>query len=320
MTDSICKIEFNEIEHIVKKLSNFYDADLVNIWALNIIKSINLLFKKYVIYDYILNERSYMGIVIDCYSKAHGNIYIKAVPIMINRFETEVNTLRLLPSELTCKLIELDYENKIIVMEKIIPGDLVEFYPNKEIVQMVFVKLYEKKIRKEDITDFKYKDFFDVVKNDYEICKMNNYNNELVDRLYKIFCEKYQKISENKEKYLLHGDVYKNNLLLSGDGAKVIDPLGFVAPYVFELLPICAYEMFYNLKNNNDVLNDFIAFFKQYASFDEYKEALFCQLVKLYIPSIYEANDGGLRASKWLDIMKDLYPQIFNLNSKDLIN
>ena len=75
-------------------------------------------------------------------------------------------------------------------------------------------------------------------------------------------------------------------------------------------MPICAYEMFYNKKDNKKILDDFIEFFKDYADAKTYKEALFCQLVKLYIPSIFEANDGGIRANKWLDIIKELYPDL----------
>jgi len=64
------------------------------------------------------------------------------------------------------------------------------------------------------------------------------------------------------------------------------------------------------MKNNKDILNDFIEFFKEYVDEQTYKDALFCQLVKVYIPSLFEANDGGIRANKWLNIINELYLEV----------
>ena len=252
-----------------------------------------------------------MGIVIDCVSIEYGNIYIKAVPPMISRFETEINTLKVIPKEIVCKIYDVNYDDKTIVMEKILPGNQISFYGNEKIISDLFKILYNNKIETEKILDFEYKDFFDVVTKDYNICKKNKYNNDIVDKLYKLFCNQYEKVCSNEVKYILHGDVYKNNMILSSNKAKVIDPLGFSAPFVFELLSICAYEMFYNEKDNKQIFNDFVKFFNIYVDEKKYKDALFCQLVKVYIPSIYEANDGGIRANKWLDIIKEMYPQYF---------
>ncbi len=302
-------LSIDDIQKIILKLNNFYDKDDVEKWGIKIIKRINLIFEKYKVVEFEINKNSYMGIVIECKSLTHGAIYVKAVPPMIKRFENEIRTLKYLPDDLICRFYEIDYKNKILVMEKIIPGTLVEFYSNKEILSNLFAKLYKEKI--EIISNNKeYNDFYEVVLHDYKICKKNNYNSDLVDKFFDMFSKKYKEISKNEIKYLLHGDCYKNNILLSKNKAKLIDPLGFIAPFVFELLSICAYEMFYNEKDNKEILNDFIVFFQKYADEKTYKDALFCQLVKLYIPSIYEANDGGIRANKWLSIIKELYPEM----------
>lgn len=304
------KINLDDIKKIVLKLQNFYDRNEVLNWSKSSIESINSAFEKYNVSKFKVNEKSYMGIVIDCTCNNGSSLYIKVVPPMINRFETEVDTLKLLPDILTCELYEIDYNNKIIIMEKIVPGKEIEFYDNKELILKTFKKLYKSRIKCNIESEIKHKDFLDVVTHDYNICKKNKLNNKLVDYLYNTFCDKYLEISKNRKKYILHGDVYKNNLLKSENGAKVIDPLGFIAPYVFELLPICSYEMFYNDRDNVLILNDFMDFFKSFASKKIYVDGLFCQLVKLYIPSLYEANDGGFRAQKWLDIIGELYPQL----------
>lgn len=155
--------------------------------------------------------------------------------------------------------------------------------------------------------ELKFKNFDQIVEHDYLICKKTPEFNEDIEKLYKRFLKNYSDILFTNERFLLHGDIYKNNLLLSDNGLKIIDPLGFKAPFVMELVSICAYEMFYNPKENIEILNDFINYFSYYTDEDTYKKALFCNLVKVYIPSIYEANDGGIRAAKWLKIIKELF-------------
>ena len=311
--EDIKKMELTDIQYIFDKLTKFYDYRLVNAWKKRVLNDINSLFVKYKVIDSKINKNSYMGIVIDCFSSCYGNIFIKIVPPMIERFTTEVNTLKLLPKELTCKILEIDMDKKALVMGKIMPGDLVNFYDSREIIKDVFQKLYMSKIEINEDIDQHFKDFLEVVTNDYNICKNRHYNTQVVDKLYAIFVNEYKDICKNQKKYLLHGDVYKNNIIRCHNSAQIIDPLGFKAPFIIELLPICAYEMFYNTKDNEEILNDFTNFFSDYVDKNYYKKALLCQLIKIYIPSLYEANDGGTRAHKWLEIIIELYPQILDM-------
>ena len=301
----------NDAIKIFDKLSKVYNEKIIYTWKEKVVKDINELFIKYKVVDFKVNKNSYMGIVIDCLSLELNEIFIKIIPPMINRFKVETGTLKRIEENIRCKIYEIDKTKNAIVMEKIKPGTIAEFYPNKELYKDLFKTLYENKIEiTEDIED-NYRDFSEVVLRDYHKCKEVHHENELVDILYKKFVKRYTKLLYGKNKYLLHGDVYKNNALLSDNKIKVIDPLGFKAPFVMELLSVCAYEMFYNEnKSNKEILKDFIEFFKEYVDEQTYKDALFCQLVKVYIPSLFEANDGGIRASKWLNIINELYLEV----------
>ena len=305
---TFCK---KDAQRIFDKLSRFYNANDVSKWSDKVCIDINELLSKYMVYDYEINPNSYMGIILACKSEVYGELIIKIVPPMIERFEKEISTLNLLPSKLTCRFYEIDYTKKAMVMERITPGTLVEFYDNKDLLAKLFKELSNNKTIPDDRIDERIKDFSEVVKKDYLISKSVSHEFfEQVEVLYDEFLKSYDNITINCKKYLLHGDVYKNNLLLSKNGIKLIDPLGFIAPFVMELVSICAYECYYNTdKSNKKILKDFCEFFKEYADETTYKEALFCQLVKVFIPSIFEANDGGIRANKWLSIIKELYSE-----------
>lgn len=292
---SYAKFDLKDANHLFNKLSNFYDANLVKNWQKNISSILDNFFIKYNINNYIVNKDSYMGLLLDC-----GDYYIKAVPPMINRFEYEIGTLQKMPKVCICKIFDIDYDNKVFVMERIKPGVKAEFNINKTQLSDLFNNLYINRID----FDQKHKDFSDIVTYDYSICKHVS-PSEVVDKLYNIFIKNYNEL--DGEKFLLHGDLYKNNILKSNNGLKVVDPLGFNAPYIIEYTPICAYEMYYSDGNYEKIFNDFVYFFGNMIDKAMYKKALLCQLIKVYIPSNYEANDGGKRAKKWLDIINTLY-------------
>lgn len=294
----------NDALHIVEKLKGFYKGEEVDNWYGMAISNINEIFKKYCVKHYEINKNSYMGIVLDC-TTDNKNIYIKIVPPMIDRFNNEVETLKKLPREVKCSIIEIIYSMNAIIMDKIEPGNVAEFSKNEGEYEILFETLYNNRILITEKDKNIFKDFSEVVTHDFEILKKYNLITDIVEKMYNVFLKKYEEIEG--EEYLLHGDVYKNNALNSKNGIKLIDPLGFKAPFVFELLPICAYEMFYSDKNYASILNEFSTYFEKYVSKDIYEKALFCQLVKVYIPSIFEANDGGVRAEKWLNIISTLY-------------
>lgn len=309
----IKRFNLNSAKKIFLKLNKFYNKDEVDEWKAKVSISINRLFKKYNVVDYKLNENSYMGIVVDCKTTCGKDVFIKYVPPMINRFNTEIGTLSLLPKNVTCKIYEINYEECFFVMEKIVPGTLIGYQENKEELLNLFKYLNNNKIIITDEIDKQYKDFADVVEYDYNILCKRFESDCITTNLYNKFKKIYKEICKN-EIYLLHGDIYKNNVILSNHGLKIIDPLGFKAPFVMELVSICAYEMLYSKEDLRKILNKYIDYFSCFVEPTLYKDALFCQLVKVYIPSIYEANDGGIRSRKWYNIIKELYPERIGVN------
>jgi hypothetical protein len=197
-------------------------------------------------------------------------------------------------------------------MDKITPGKRAHFDNNKKAYLNLFETLDKHKIEIDDFIDKKFKSFDEVVTRDYDILLTTDQKSSTTTKLYNCFTKKYSKLIKNKKCYLLHGDIYKNNALTSNNGLKIIDPLGFKAPFVMELVSICAYKLYENTNKhkNKEIAENLADFFSPFVDHDTYSDALFCQLVKVYIPSLFEANDGGIRAQKWLDIIKDLYPNL----------
>lgn len=302
----ICKFDLKKANNIILKLEKIFDKNIVIRWSKSLERIIDQTFKKYKVVEYKVNKNSYMGIVIDCKSLTHGMIFIKVVPPMLNRFKYEVGTLTRLPSNKVVKIYEIDTKNNLFVMEKILPGTLVDFDGNEEIINELFNELSKNKIEIDKHINENFKSFDQIVERDYNQLIEKHGKIDEIEIIYNNFKRIYPKISKGKN-FLLHGDIYKNNMLFFNEKVKIIDPLGFKAPFVMELVSICAYSMFYSKENNFEVLEKFANFFKKYSNKQDYSNALYCQLVKVLIPSVYEANDGGTRAKRWWDIINEIY-------------
>ena len=112
------------------------------------------------------------------------------------------------------------------------PGERSEFYLNKSRYHDLFNLLYDNKISLDDYIDENFKSFDEVVKHDFDLLLETNYNKENATILYEKFVDKYTSVTDNNETYLLHGDIYKNNAINGEERIKVIDPLGFKAPFI----------------------------------------------------------------------------------------
>ena len=53
--------------------------------------------------------------------------------------------------------------------------------------------------------------------------------------------------------------------------------------------------------------NELIDFFKDFVDVSRFKKASFAFFIKQIVPSVYEANDGYVRADSYLDVIKSLY-------------
>lgn len=298
------KIQQAHILHIVNRMKGFYHDDVVNTWADKTIDNFNELLKKYKIVEFELNQNSYMGVVLDCISKDGQHLIMKNVPSFLNRFNAEISCLLKLPKQVRCKIFEHNFNTCMIVMEKIEQGNSAHFFGHEQEYENLFDILSANKIVVTE--NIEAKSFWDVVESDYKKFLSLNKNSDdfkYVNKYYEVF-QNSRSIFNNETNFLLHGDIHRNNAMVGSTGIKLIDPLGFTAPFVFEFGALCAYELFDVEESNFQyVLDNFLKFVEKFEEKSKFLIALKDVVIKIYIPSLYEACDDHKKSSKLLLVL-----------------
>lgn len=303
---TLVKITRDNIAHIEDRMKGFYPDNVVDSWSNTTITNFNDLFTKYKITSFDLNQNSYMGVVLDCTTEDGRHLVMKNVPNFLDRFHAEIQCLLKLPQEVRCQIFDFNPKTCMLVMEKIEPGNSAHFFDYKVEYENLFDILASNKIV---ITEqIIAKSFWEVVENDYqkflEIPKIENKEDQMFAKKYYEIFQNSRSIFENETNFLLHGDVHRNNAIVGSDGIKLIDPLGFTAPFVFEFGALCAYELFdAQPKEFERIFASFCDFVKKYEDIEKFIVALNDVVIKIYIPSLFEAGDDHKKSSKLLLVL-----------------
>lgn len=233
--------------------------------------SINDLAKKYEIKFKLKNlklmENISMNIVLFAYSEIYGDVVIKFgapgnAPI------SEIKYMKICTSNFLVKCHYLNLEDRVLILEKIIPGNSLSSVKSREERIKIFSKLFNEVQIK---TGYNYNEFKTFEQNCIEKIKYAKENEpKLLDNIYLVdkAISIYDEIKKmNLPKVLLHYDLHHENILKSEDGWEVIDPLGITGEKVIDLLQFIRYEISIEGKNL-DKINEIIEYVARYFNED----------------------------------------------------
>lgn len=284
---------------------------LLKKWEKVIDREIEELFQKWGIYEFSLNADGVTGIVIEAKSHVYGSVFIKIYsPVYEERFKKEIAILTVLKKYPQCKIYDYDSKKRAMLLERIKPGDYIDFYDDQEQIKQMFINMENNKEKAENVQHSSYlRGVKELTEIEYEESQKVDYHNKLMAYLMEEMRRIYKETFENDEKFVLHGDAYFKNTLRGEDEIKVIDPVGYNAPFIFEYMPFFTYEILWHSKDKNykEKYNELIDYFETFTDISRFKEAAFVFCVKQIIPSIYQVNDGFVRADSYLEMIKDLF-------------
>jgi len=200
------------------------------------------------------------SLIFYAYSKQYGKVILK---ILINNdFDEDVKEIMSLiqfQGENFCKLYEYSLEDKVYIMERIIPADtLYESARRDERIKIVGAIF--KVLHKPDLPDRifpTYSEWFDAgkegTKNRKDCEELRQYL-ESAESMLKEICRKYSR------NVLLHGDLHHENILKNEKGSyTVIDPKGVAGDPVFDLSRFILDEFRDNLVSEpKEIILDFV--------------------------------------------------------------
>ena len=179
------------------------------------------------------SEFSTNSLIFYAVSKRYGKVILK---ILINNgSDKEIQALKLFQGENFCKLYEYSFDDKVYIMERIVPAyTLYESAPRNERIKIageIFKGLHKTDLP--DSTFPTYTEWFEAGKKgtkDREDCEALYQYLDSAERMLTDICKKYSR------NLLLHGDLHHENILKNENGGyTVIDPKGVMGDPVFDL-------------------------------------------------------------------------------------
>ena len=206
------------------------------------------------------SEFSINSLIFYAVSKRYGKVILK---ILINsEFDEdykEMLALKLFQGENFCKLYEYSFEDKVYIMERIVPAHTLYESSHRNERIKIAGEIF-KGLHKTDLTDSTfptYTEWFDAgkegTKNREDCEELYQYLNS-AERMLTDICKKYSR------NLLLHGDLHHENILKNENGGyTVIDPKGVIGDPVFDLSRFILDEFRDDLTSEpKDVVIDFV--------------------------------------------------------------
>ena len=200
------------------------------------------------------------SLIFYAFSKQYGKVIFKI--LINNEFDEDIKEIMSLiqfQGENFCKLYEYSLEDKVYIMERIIPADtLYESARRDERIKIVGAIF--KVLHKPDLLDSTfptYSEWFDAgkegTKNRKDCEELRQYL-ESAESMLNDICQKYSR------NVLLHGDLHHENILKNENGSyTVIDPKGVAGDPVFDLSRFILDEFRDDLVSEpKDIIIDFV--------------------------------------------------------------
>ncbi len=253
------------------ELPNTYKNKIINRYGAKgekWLKSINTIVEKYKkqfqLQELELIENLTMNIVIFAKSHQYGDIVMK-IGVPEKTSITEMNIMKHYLSEYVPKCYASCLEDRVMILEKLTPGYSLSHLKDREERVKIFSKIANHLLVEVNDKTKDFPTFDELFQEEIKYVYENKQNYlaiiEMVDRASDI----YQKIKEmNLKKYVLHEDLFHQNILKTKEGWKAIDPHGVIGEKVIETSQFVREELkLSSIKEIDEIVSLLSKYFKE---------------------------------------------------------
>lgn len=238
------------------------------------------------------------GVLCYLYSKKYGYCIAKKTKnIKDDVHSSEINSYLLLSKEFMCNMLDFSLNESIILLEYL-PYQYNNYVSSAMILSM-FNKI--KKYNKIDI-DKSQNNYFDLLLSNlkflYDNIAFEKYIEQYLDAV-RMYLSKFI----NCKLYFLHGDLTQSNIFIKGNKLVAIDPIGYIAPFCFEIARFIGTEIYFN-PNVSQIKN----WFNMFSSIESKNDLYYATLIDIklrMINSLYE-DTAEYNFEDWSKCCNDL--------------
>ena len=253
--------------------------------------------------DIKVYETARLGLVLGAKSK-FGNVVIKVIPDYLNIYDIECNAYKRLSTDYMCDLIYCNDNNKILMLKELDNSKTLIFKKDKQDLELFFDKVY-----KDIVPSIEGEiNYIDILKKYISILDKNNRLKLYKDYEKDIF-DIYDNYYKDTNKYLMHLDLHRDNILKNGNSYYAIDPLGYSAPLDFMFVRYIVLELFYENEINRYVY-ELIDFISKYFEKESVIRALYIDSYFVFttlLTQFTNTTEGEKKCNDILKLTKKLY-------------
>ncbi len=300
-----------ERERTLQTVSHYLSSDGtqgIGKWVSAVQKNMAELVHKYEIMSYSLNSQTEANIVYEAQSNLHGSIIIKFTPSKFH-FNKELTYYKASSPDIMAELLDYDESYAALTLRMVKPGIQIKFDVNNEELRLFYDKvdqgmIQEKLIEHGGQLPTIMGEFEEYVRAAGRFTFEYRFRKEMEKKAREI----WNRYFEHAEKYLLHRDLHRRNILKSADkGILAIDPRGAVGPRAFEyvipfIIELREYDHFHK-----EMYDQLFGYFTKYVKEDELRAALFIFWVYKMNDYTFQKNDNYKLAGWCRECIMSIY-------------
>lgn len=203
-------------------------------WLDGVYASMPRLLSEWEITSFLPNQISRYGLVLKAKSSRYGNVIMKFIPGFVNRYERELEAMRILSGSFMCRLIDASEEDRCMLLEEISPAKYGRFEESEKLTEFFSHVIQEAVPYSEDYSLQYIPYYFDELKDKLSHADTMPYCRELIEPELAEAVQLFQQVFSDAKLYIVHGDLHEENILDDGKRFYGIDPNGMVSPIELE--------------------------------------------------------------------------------------
>ena len=302
-------------EYYVKNINRMFGNE-GKAWVENIPDILNKYMGKFKLTQLKIIDKLCVNFVLMAKSEIYGDVMLK-IGIPGSDIQREITALLLYNGKYVCKCYEYDREDRIILLERLLPGTSLHKVQNRKEKVEIFIDLMNKvlirRVKDKVINLPEYKD----VLNRASKYVIYNYSEKYPDfiELIRLADEKYKEIQKLiLPKYIIHADLHHDNILLHCDKRIAIDPHGLFGEKVIETTRFIKNE----IRKDKDLKSGIIEVVELISTkIDEPKELIYKMLFIDFVLSTCWSIEDNVEEKAILEQMKkcEIALELLNENS-----
>lgn len=289
-------------------LSSYGNNDSVGRWIRNLQNYVQELSDKWEIDRCTMNPQTFATSVFEAHSEKYGDVIMK-LHAPTGRYEAEVSYYKNSGNNShMAGLIDYDDDYRAMLIERVKPGLQVKFDPDDRALYELFDDFCENFIAADKVSGIEgIPDIPGEFHERINIAGGYTFMHDFRRKMEGIALKLWDDLFSESEKFFLHRDLHRRNLLSDYGKIKAIDPLGVIGPKEFEFTISLIIEAKSGRQDPLKNYQDMMKFYSRYCDYDRLKAAAFITWVHKMDEYVFVKHDNFFLAEWCAEMIHEIF-------------